>query len=402
MRVLFLSDLETAGGAAIAASRLANGLALEGVEVLRFFGTKATHQSGEPVHWHARYVGLPRAPEIAINGLKRVFPRTAVTLARRLARAYLLRAVRETRFDLLHVHAIHNSCWTHAALARLPSALPTVWTFHDFWGFSPESYRFKTLEGKEIRLKPDGLNREVSQEWRLRYFGSRERLRLVANSRATATYAETCLHVPTRVIPYGLALDIYQPIDRASARRALGLPTEAFILGFSADTISEPVKGYRVLHEALRQLDDAGIWAISMGSSAVGDSSVGNVTVRALGRIDNPRVQAIVYSAADAFVIPSLAEALGQVAMEAISCGTPVIASDTGGIPDLVIPDQSGWLFPVADIAALRAIIERLLRDRDTSERLRHSCRALAESSWDLRRRARDYLDVYRDLLSAQ
>src|SRR6202012_1951701 len=132
------------------------------------------------------------------------------------------------------------------------------------------------------------------------------------------------------------------------------------VLGFSADSSSDPVKGYAVFEAALKRIRHPNVWAVAMGSMSVGDRAIGAVKVRQLGRVDNPRLQAIVYSAADAFVMPSLAEALGQVAMESIACGTPVIGSDTGGIPDVVIPGVSGWLFPPADVDALAVLIEHL------------------------------------------
>src|SRR5690606_19576207 len=67
------------------------------------------------------------------------------------------------------------------------------------------------------------------------------------------------------------------------------------------------------------------------------------------GYLSTPQAQATAYSAADVFVIPSLAEAFGQTALEAMACGTPVIGFETGGIPDMVRPGDTGLLVPVGD-----------------------------------------------------
>jgi glycosyltransferase involved in cell wall biosynthesis len=399
MRVLFLSDLETAGGASIAASRLANGLASEGVEVLRYFGITNSQIPAESVTWQGRYVGLPRGIEVGISGLKRLAPALAGVVSRPLARVILLEALRESRFDILHVHALQNSNWNHATLAALDPDLPTVWTFHDCWGFSPESHLYRDMEGAMVRLKPDGRDRARAQRGRLDYFRSRRRLRLVANSRATSTKAEEHLAIPTEVIHCGLPLELYRPLDPSAARDLLGLPRDALVLGFSADSTSDQVKGYKVLQEALRQLDRPDVWALAMGLSRVGDQTRGGVTIRSLGRVDNPRLQAIVYSACDAFVMPSLAEALGQVAMEAIACGTPVVGSNVGGIPEVVLPGESGWLFPAGDAEALARQFRWLASHREEARRLSGTCRGLAERQWGLKRQAESYLKVYRELI---
>jgi glycosyltransferase involved in cell wall biosynthesis len=125
---------------------------------------------------------------------------------------------------------------------------------------------------------------------------------------------------------------------------------------------------------------------------------VGQCSIRLLGRVDNPRFLSIVYSAADVIVCPSLDEAFGQVAMESVACGTPVVASSVGGLPDIVQPGESGWLCPPGDAEALRRVLEELMSHRERPRLLRSSCRHRAERSWALERQADDYLRVYEDV----
>jgi glycosyltransferase involved in cell wall biosynthesis len=398
MRVLFLSDLETTGGAAIAASRIARSLTGTEVEIIRVCGLRAPDHSVEAHDWQLIDGGLKRPWEILVNGMRRAAPGMARRLGQEIA-AHTLRAVlNRLTFDLLHVHAIHNSYWNHDTLSALPPTLPTVWTFHDHWGFSPESYRFRSLDGVWIRLKPDGEDRELAMQRRLRYFGSRKHLRLVGNSEATAGLASEALGREVAVIPYGLPLELYTPLPREVARAALGLPAGAFVVGFSADNTSDPVKGFPVLQQALALLDHPSTYALAMGSGARDMGMLGRAQVRCLGRVDNPRFQAIVYSAADVFVVPSLAEALGQVAMEAIACGTPVIASRTGGLVDVVEPGSTGWLFEPGDRRELHNLLASIAADPERGHALRGSCRKKAETRWSMERQAQDYLRLYRDL----
>ncbi|MBS2027836.1 MAG: glycosyltransferase [Deltaproteobacteria bacterium] len=398
MRVLFISDTETRGGAAIAASRLARGLSEAGVEVERLYAIRSSEAYTEPAPWRSSYAGLPRALEVGLNGVARRNVAIAKTMAREVATRHLRQAIESRSFDILHVHAIHNSSWNHKSLASISPDLPTVWTFHDYWGFSPESYLFRDATGHERRLKPDGVDRRRAMDVRKAYFTSRRRLALAGNSRDTSRLASASLGMAVETIPYGLPLDLYRPLERTAARSVLDLANN-FIIGFSSDLNTDPIKGMGVLKEALSRLPDGFASAVAMGSARAGDEIVGSVPLRTLGRIDNPRLQSIVYSAADVFVVPSLAEAMGQVAMEAIACGTPVVASDVGGLPDAVIPDRSGWLFPAGNVAALAERLDKLMRMPAHARDLRGTCRRMAEENWAISRQAHDYIRLYQRLL---
>ncbi len=117
-----------------------------------------------------------------------------------------------------------------------------------------------------------------------------------------------------------------------------------------------------------------------------------------LGRLYNPSLMALVYSAADVLVMPSLAEAFGLVAMESIACGVPVVGSDVQGIPDVVRPGQTGFLFRVGDPDALRSLLERLRAHPGEAASLAQSCRAYATENWDYRDNAKRYLTLYEEV----
>ena len=70
------------------------------------------------------------------------------------------------------------------------------------------------------------------------------------------------------------------------------------------------------------------------------------------------------------FVLPSLNEGMGRVIVEAMAAGLPVVASDTGGIPDLVVHGKTGFLFPPGDERALADSIVRLIEDPDLAKRM--------------------------------
>jgi len=118
--------------------------------------------------------------------------------------------------------------------------------------------------------------------------------------------------------------------------------------------------------------------------------------VEFVGRVDNVGDY---YTAMDFFVFPSREEALGSAILEAMSCGLPVIGSNVGGIPEVVLPGENGVLFPSGDADALYDAVVTLARDSDGRERLSAGARKLAEQ-----RRvdvvAEDYVAIYERVLA--
>ncbi len=402
MRIVFVSDLQTLGGAGIAAGRLANGLASLGHTVEWLYNNPAPTPFGESIHWSPEYVGPGRVAQVALNGLKRIWRPPALRAGHAISESRLLRAVGGRAFDVLHVHSLHNSYFDHRTLEKVPREVPVVWTFHDHWGFSTESYLLTGLDGATIRLKPDGSNRAGALERRRRYFASRKKLRTVANSRSTAALAKQALGIEAEVIHYGLPLQDLAPMPKTIARTAVRLPQEAFVVGFIADNREAPIKGMEVLRRALAGLPSfpRPVEAVAIGEGPCGLERSGSVTIHLFGHVLNPRLLAPLYSACDVFVVPSLADALGMVSMEAIACGTPVIGSNVGGIPDVVREGETGWLFPPADHVALGSLLQRLRETPGEASALAESCRRTAEKEWSIRRYAERYSSVYSEVVA--
>lgn len=112
-------------------------------------------------------------------------------------------------------------------------------------------------------------------------------------------------------------------------------------------------------------------------------------------REDIPRILA----SADLYVIPSLSEGMGQSTMEAMAMGVPVIASDVGGLPELVINDQTGILVPPKNIPALAKAIIGLLSDKGRSERLAAQAKQSVVRCYSIERTVEKTLNLYSELL---
>ncbi len=206
------------------------------------------------------------------------------------------------------------------------------------------------------------------------------------------------------VIPCGVNLDLFHPMPQADARRHLGLPPDRRLLLFVGRL--DPVKGLRVLLEAMcdltRSLRPCGAEDISLAviggdredhlEALMTDLDCLTEIRHELGLDDlvvfvGSRAQeelAYYYAAADACVMPSLYESFGMVALEAMACGTPVIASRVGGLTYTVRDGETGYLVPEKDPKALAQKLELVLTDRRLRQRLGHRAARVAQTyGWE-------------------
>ena len=105
------------------------------------------------------------------------------------------------------------------------------------------------------------------------------------------------------------------------------------------------------------------------------------------------------YRAADVLAVPSLDDNLPNAVLESLACGTPVVGSAIGGIPDMVRPGSTGALAAAGDPADLAQQIVQLLEDPGMRETMSNRCRDVAVNDYAVDVQARRYAEVYRSLV---
>jgi len=170
------------------------------------------------------------------------------------------------------------------------------------------------------------------------------------------------------VIYNGVDRGLFRPFDRVAARRELHLDESKRIVLYAGNF--EPVKGIDLLIEAFGRLETgAELHVIGDGPerrrlAGLARALPPGKSVLFHGRIPH-RLMGTWLNASDLFCLPSLAEGTPNVVLEALACRTPVVAADTGGIPE-VVPAGSGILFRRGDAGALAAALgEALAREWD-------------------------------------
>ena len=162
------------------------------------------------------------------------------------------------------------------------------------------------------------------------------------------------------------------------------------------------MKGAHLLVEALRELPERlrrECVVLLFGHSSRQVIERIPMPVIDLGYLEDDGRKAIAYSAADLLVHPSRAETFGLVILESMACGTPVVAFEVGGVPELVRPGLTGYLATPDDPSSLSKGISDLLDAPGDRERMAAVCRRSAVNEYPLDLQVRRYLDLYADVI---
>ncbi len=191
------------------------------------------------------------------------------------------------------------------------------------------------------------------------------------------------------VLRNGVDLEMFRPVDRVAAGERLGLLSVGHLI---------PQKGHDLVIRALSQLPEATLVIVGEGPEEAAlktlANSLGlNSRVKFLGPIDHDRLHEV-YGAADVLVLASSREGLPNVVLEAMACGTPVVASDIGGTREIVTAPAAGVLLSGRTPEAIAAAVRNLR----ASPPDRSETRAFAENfSWD--RTTQGQLDLFGEIL---
>ncbi len=204
------------------------------------------------------------------------------------------------------------------------------------------------------------------------------------------------------VVPCGVDLNLFRPIPQEEAKKVLGLPQERCIILFVGRL--EPLKGIDTLLRAIARLaPEMPCWRDELAVVIIGGAPGAGIEQADAERSRLERLRAELglqdlvtfqgaqaqdtlvyyYSAAEMVVMPSHYESFGMVALEAMACGTPVIASKVGGLAFSVQEGKTGYLVPSGDAATMADRIRLLLKDPDLRQRLgRQAARWAQRYGW--------------------
>lgn len=315
--------------------------------------------------------------------------------------------------DIINLHWLCDGLLEVKSLVKFKQ--PLIWTLHDMWAFTGGCHysqgcnRYIDTCGACPQLAST-MAQDLSQcQWQRKAKALKDlNLTVVSPSEWLAKCARSSsifCNKRVEVIPNGIDSERYKPIDRKIARKILRLPQDKrFILFGAMQAIQNRRKGFNLLQATLNDLSKTS-WSdrlelIVFGSSQPKEQMDLGFKTHYLGRLSDDVALSLVYAAADVFVAPSVEDNLPNTIMEAIACGTPCVAFNIGGMPDMIEHQKNGYLANPYKVEDLAQGIIWIIENQDRHQKLCQRARQKVEVEFTLKTQAKSYFELYLDILS--
>ena len=307
--------------------------------------------------------------------------------------------------------------------------MPTILTLHDAWLLSGhcahsldcERWRVGCGACPDLTIYPAVRRDATAYNWeRKREIYQQSRLHVATPCRWLMKKVEASMLAPAiaeaRVIPNGVDLDVFQPAVRQQVRASLGFPQEGRIILFAANGIRANIwKNYQTLRGAIDRvaasMDGQRLFFVALGDDGPTEH-VGQAEIRFVPYQNTPEEVASYYQAADLYVHAARADTFPNTVLEALACGTPVVATAIGGIPEQVkglatenncvnqysLDEATGFLTSPGNAEELGARLQQLLENEPLRMRMSSNAAADARMRFSLERQAQAYLQWYQEM----
>ncbi len=325
-----------------------------------------------------------------------------------------LSVVQDANIINLHWIAYYQSPLTLQKLFTLGK--PVVWTLHDQWAFTGgchysagcQKYRQDCSSCPQLAEDIFDLPAVILKDKLELFKGAK--LTIVSPSRWLADCARQSMlfkDIRVEVIPNPLETDIFSPMPKSEAKKSMGISEEMLTLLFGAETNNEKRKGFQQLVAAIKYCLTSSDFRNLVKNGKINIFCFGHpnselasidIPVSSLGYLNSDEQLRKAYTAADILILPSLEDNLPNTMTESLSCGTPVIAFDVGGIPDVVVHGITGYLAPVGDIQQMGEAILSLIFNHEQRALMGKKGRQLIVKKCSLNTQAGQYQSLFSEL----
>jgi len=381
MKIIIYSENNYGCGASIAAFRLAAGLAKKNEVLYTYKSHKkmpVAFIDNNIVPWHIGKSTFIR--ELVYKVVRMMSRFMKMNLDVELYFYIFMRKIKQEQPDVVH---LHNCYFTHKQIARLSTLVPVVWTMHDQFAVYKYNYKINTYEGDEKIYCP--IN-----EWRIKEYNVEDLLNCKTSNILFTPPSDWLKNLSEKILSgrkniitvnNGIPTSLFLPVDKVIARNKIGIDKDKFTILFLAGTGAWERKNATVIIEALKLIPALDIQVIAIGSiSKTGSSDKRLIKKGSVNGIDSLSVY---YSSADVFCISSIVDNLPNTVLESFSCGTPVLGSKVGGIPEMVVEGKTGWLFDPYNARELANKIVDLQENHDQVKNIAKNCREFAVNQFD-------------------
>ena len=316
--------------------------------------------------------------------------------------------------DIIHLHWINQGFLSLASIKKLSRLnKPIVWTMHDMWPFTGGCHYSQGCENYQIEcrycpyLKTPSAHDLSNETWKRKLeLLDAMNIAFVGCSHWIKDLAQkSALLKKFRIenIPNPIDTDLFKPLDKTEARQKLNLSPDKKILLFGAMDVQDKRKGFEYLEKSLKILSSQNPESIqSMEVLVIGKSKIDlsrsfPYKINQLGVVSSSQQMALAYSAANLFVLPSIEDNLPNMIMESMACATPVVAFNTGGIPEMIDHKLNGFLAEYKNEKSLSEGIQFILSSAKYLE-LSLNSRTKIVQNYKEEVVAQKYNDLYKSL----
>ena len=382
MNILFISTSDFHGGAAIAASRLLYALKSEGKKVKMVVRDKLGSDNDVFVAGGSHK-----------NRFNFYFERTVIFLKNRFSRKNLFdisiansgvqitKLEEYKRADIIHLHWINQGMLSLSELENiLKSGKKVVWTMHDMWPFTGICHHAGICNNFEkgcgfcpYLKNPSSVDLSHQTFKKKSDIYSKGKITFVACSEWLADLAvKSPIAAGHTVIsiPNPIDTDVYYPVEnKDELREKWRLPTDKKIILYAAAKASDPRKGTEYLIKVAKKLatercEDIIFLIVGNEGKQIADKLT--LPTVNMGYI-TPQQMPEIYNVSDLYVTPSLQENLPNTIMESMACGTPCVGFNIGGIPEMIIHKENGYVSRYKDVTDFAEGILWSLFETDTA-----------------------------------
>lgn len=322
--------------------------------------------------------------------------------------------IKEYKGDLAHIHWVGSGFMSLNDLSKIESK--TVFTLHDSWIFTGgcnvtgecKNFQSTCTKCPQLGSLSDHDLSSHSFKKKLKILQKSAPI-FVAPSSWMASQAKSSFllkDMNIHIIPNGVDTSIFSPRPKSEVREYFGFSPLKKIIMFGANSVvGDKNKGFNDLLEIQSLISNS---LVGKNFEIVVFGGVDDKTqllckhmpIRFMGKVVDEVLLAHLYSAADVICVPSIQESFGLVALEAMSCGIPVVAYNTSGLMDIVVNGVTGFLAKPFDKNDIYEGLVQILADEELARKMSVNSRARAVNSFDSKNIANSYIKLYKDLLA--
>ncbi len=325
--------------------------------------------------------------------------------------------------DILHLQLVYamNPFFSLFNVPIMSRSLPTVWTLHDPWLMTGHCIhplkceRWRSGCGKcEDLRSPFPIGKDTTAfSWKVKkWIMHRSKVTLIVASHwmhDRVRQSPILSHLPCHVIPFGVDTTVFVDRSKQEARRRMGIPDDVHVLACRARKDYDHAdrdydfKGTVYLKLALQEMRlTKPTYLITFDHKGALDCLKDKYHLVELGWLEDEGRLAEAMSAADVFLMPSIAESFGMMAVESMACGTPVICFEGTALPSVINAPRSGIAVAYKDVRSFAAAIEGLLANSQLRQQLAAACIKLVRQEYNLDLYAKRHIELYQELATAR